>query len=82
VFSLVNLAVNMALPAFAHVVAAWRPPLPIDISCPHTRRSAANPPYATAGIYGQAYSRILTDRRTPDRYTGPLRILRGSANNV
>jgi len=39
VFSLVNSAINMALPAFAAtplLLGARRPPLSIDISCPHS----------------------------------------------
>jgi len=61
VFSLVNLVVNMTLPAFAAerraaapgygAVAAGRPVLSIDrayLLC--VRRSAANPPHAAAAF--------------------------------
>jgi len=48
----------MALPAFAAerraaallLLGARCPPLSVDISCPHTDRSAANPPHAAATV--------------------------------
>jgi len=58
VFSLVNSAVNMTLPAFAAerraadpgcgAAAAGRPALSIDLL--RVRRSAANPPHAAAAF--------------------------------
>jgi len=50
VFSLINSAVNMALPACAAERRAADPPGAVDQYVQLVRRSAANPPHAAATV--------------------------------
>jgi len=70
--SLANSAVNVTLPAFAAerraaapCCGARRPPLSIDISCPHgaQQQTCRTPLLRSDGTDGR------TDRQTPDRCT-------------
>jgi len=75
VFSLVNLAVNMTLPAFAAERRAAAPLLLGDIFCPHgaqqqTRRTPLLRPNDG------------TDGRTPDRYRPCFAYYAGNAKNT
>jgi len=76
VFSLVNSAVNMTLPAFAAERRAAAPLLlgagAVDRYVLPAGRSAANPPHAAASVerWGRQTDRE-TDGRTPDRCVDP-----------
>jgi len=79
VFSLVNSAVSIALPAFAAgAVAAGRPALSIEISCWHAaQQQARRTPllWSNDGTDRQTE----TDRLTPGRYIDPAPHIQGGS---
>ena len=78
-FSLVNSAVNVTLPAFAAERRAAAPLLLGDRYVLPAKHSAANPPHAAAAV--ERWDR-QTDGRTPDCYRHCSAYYAGSVNKV